>query len=70
MLKASSGGGGIGMQRMENRDELAKAFEGNKKRAQSSFGDGTMYIEKFIENPHHVEVQVLADQHGNVVPLI
>lgn len=69
MLKASSGGGGIGMQRVESRDELAKAFEGNKKRAQSFFGDGTMYMEKYIENPHHVEVQILADHHGNVLPL-
>ncbi|TQE90513.1 acetyl-CoA carboxylase biotin carboxylase subunit [Ureibacillus terrenus] len=69
MLKASSGGGGIGMQRIHNQEELAKAFEGNKKRAQSYFGDGTMYIEKYIENPHHVEVQILADAHGNVVPL-
>ena len=69
MLKASSGGGGIGMQRINNSDELSKAFEGNKKRAQSYFGDGTMYIEKYIENPHHVEVQIIADVHGNVVPL-
>lgn len=69
MLKASSGGGGIGMQRISNRTELEKAFEGNKKRAQSFFGDGTMYMEKVIENPHHVEVQILADVHGNIVPL-
>ena len=69
MLKASSGGGGIGMQRIETREELEKAFEGNKKRAQSFFGDGTMYIEKVIEHPHHVEIQVLADEHGNIVPL-
>lgn len=69
MLKASSGGGGIGMQRIQTQAELEKAFEGNKKRAQSFFGDGTMYMEKVIEHPHHVEVQILADEHGNVVPL-
>lgn len=69
MLKASAGGGGIGMQLVDNAEELAKAFEGNQKRAQSFFGDGTMYMERFIANPHHVEVQIIADQQGNVVPL-
>lgn len=69
MLKASAGGGGIGMQLVENADELAKAFEGNQKRAQSFFGDDTMYMERFIANPHHVEVQIIADHQGNVVPL-
>ncbi len=69
MLKASAGGGGIGMQLGENAEELAKAFEGNQKRAQSFFGDGTMYMERFIANPHHVEVQIIADHQGNVVPL-
>lgn len=69
MLKASAGGGGIGMQLVNNEEELRKAFEGNQKRAQSFFGDGTMFIEKFIAEPHHVEVQVLADTHGNVVPI-
>lgn len=69
MLKASAGGGGIGMQLVENAEELAKAFEGNQKRAQSFFGDGTMYMERFIANPHHVEVQIIADYEGNIVPL-
>ncbi|MFC7688203.1 acetyl/propionyl/methylcrotonyl-CoA carboxylase subunit alpha [Ureibacillus sp. GCM10028918] len=69
MLKASAGGGGIGMQLVNNEEELLKAFEGNQKRAQSFFGDGTMFIEKFIAEPHHIEVQVLADAHGNVVPI-
>lgn len=69
MLKASAGGGGIGMQLVENAEELAKAFEGNQKRALSFFGDGTMYMERFIANPHHVEVQIIADHDGNVVPL-
>jgi len=69
MLKASAGGGGIGMQRIDNSDQLVKAYEGNKKRAESFFGDGTMYIEKLIEDPHHVEIQIIADSYGNVVPL-
>lgn len=69
MLKASAGGGGIGMQLVNNEQELRKAFEGNQKRAQSFFGDGTMFIEKFIAEPHHIEVQVLADAFGNVIPV-
>ncbi|MBD8036305.1 acetyl-CoA carboxylase biotin carboxylase subunit [Solibacillus sp. A46] len=69
MLKASAGGGGIGMQLVNNEQELRKAFEGNQKRAQSFFGDGTMFIEKFIAEPHHIEVQVLADAFGSVIPV-
>ncbi|RHW38302.1 acetyl-CoA carboxylase biotin carboxylase subunit [Lysinibacillus yapensis] len=69
MLKASAGGGGIGMQRVENEDELRKAFEGNQKRAQSFFNDGTMFLEKFISEAHHIEVQIMADHYGNVVPI-
>ncbi|QHE52333.1 acetyl/propionyl/methylcrotonyl-CoA carboxylase subunit alpha [Pontibacillus sp. HMF3514] len=69
MLKASSGGGGIGMQIVHNDEELAKAFESNSKRAQMFFGDGTMFLEKKIVDPHHVEIQVLADQEGNTIHL-
>jgi len=69
MLKASAGGGGIGMQLVADAETLEKAFEGNQKRAQSFFGDGTMYMERFIANPHHVEVQIIADYEGNIVPL-
>jgi acetyl-CoA carboxylase biotin carboxylase subunit len=69
MLKASAGGGGIGMQVVKNEEELRKAFEGNQKRAASFFGDGAMYLEKYIENPRHIEIQILADQHGNYVYL-
>lgn len=69
MLKASAGGGGIGMQVVHDEAELLKAFEGNQKRAASFFGDGTMFVEKFITEPHHIEVQVLADQHGHVMPI-
>ncbi|HZG59971.1 MAG TPA: acetyl-CoA carboxylase biotin carboxylase subunit [Anoxybacillus sp.] len=69
MLKASAGGGGIGMQVVHNEEELRKAFEGNQKRAASFFGDGAMYMEKYIENPRHIEIQILADQHGNYLYL-
>jgi acetyl-CoA carboxylase, biotin carboxylase subunit len=69
MLKASAGGGGIGMQVVHNEEELKKAFEGNQKRASSFFGDGAMYMEKYIENPRHIEIQILADQHGNYLYL-
>ncbi|WP_156289713.1 acetyl-CoA carboxylase biotin carboxylase subunit [Oceanobacillus salinisoli] len=69
MLKASSGGGGIGMQVANNSDDILKAFEGNQKRANDFFGDGAMYVEKLIENPRHIEIQVLADQYGNTVYL-
>lgn len=69
MLKASAGGGGIGMQVVHNEDELIRAFEGNQKRAQLFFGNGEMYIEKFIENPRHIEIQLLADKFGNTIYL-
>lgn len=69
MLKASAGGGGIGMQIVRNADELRKAFAGNQKRAASFFGDSAMYIEKYIENPRHIEIQILADKFGNVIHL-
>ncbi|HLR66252.1 acetyl-CoA carboxylase biotin carboxylase subunit [Virgibacillus alimentarius] len=69
MLKASSGGGGIGMQVVYSDEELGKAFESNSKRAQMFFGDGAMFLEKKLENTRHIEMQVLADQFGNVVHL-
>ncbi|MDQ0972331.1 acetyl-CoA carboxylase biotin carboxylase subunit [Neobacillus niacini] len=69
MLKASAGGGGIGMQVVQNGDEIRKAFAGNQKRATDFFGDGSMYIEKFVANPRHVEIQILADGFGNTVYL-
>ncbi|WP_458352420.1 acetyl-CoA carboxylase biotin carboxylase subunit [Peribacillus frigoritolerans] len=69
MLKAAAGGGGIGMQAVANEDELMKAFEGNQKRAQLFFGNGDMFIEKLIEKPRHIEIQVLADSFGNAVYL-
>ncbi|PGT77477.1 acetyl-CoA carboxylase biotin carboxylase subunit [Bacillus sp. AFS040349] len=69
MLKASSGGGGIGMQIVRNDEEMVKAFEGNQKRAIVFFGNGEMYVEKYIENPRHIEIQLLADSKGNTVYL-
>ncbi|MEI3613703.1 acetyl-CoA carboxylase biotin carboxylase subunit [Pseudogracilibacillus sp. SO30301A] len=69
MLKASAGGGGVGLQTVSNEEELEKTFENNSKRAESLFGDGSMFIEKQLENARHIEVQVLADEHGNTVHL-
>lgn len=57
------------MQAVANEDELTKAFEGNQKRAQLFFGNGDMFIEKLIEKPRHIEIQVLADSFGNAVYL-
>ncbi|MUV39848.1 Acetyl-CoA carboxylase [Lentibacillus sp. JNUCC-1] len=68
-LKASAGGGGIGMQTVYSDEELLKAFSGNAKRAETFFGDGAMFLEKKIEDAHHVEIQLLADEDGNVIHL-
>ena len=69
IIKAAAGGGGRGMRKIDSEDEVENAFHAASSEALSAFGDGTMYMEKFIENPRHVEVQVLADSHGNVVHL-
>jgi acetyl-CoA carboxylase, biotin carboxylase subunit len=69
MLKASAGGGGIGMQVVKSNEELIKAFEGNSKRALAFFGDGSMFLEKKIENARHIEIQLLGDEYGKVVHL-
>ncbi|MBP1931312.1 acetyl-CoA carboxylase biotin carboxylase subunit [Ammoniphilus resinae] len=69
MLKASAGGGGIGMQIVRSDEEIRKAFAGNQKRANDFFGDGAMYLEKFIVNPRHIEIQIFADNQGNTVYL-
>ncbi|MCP4804843.1 MAG: acetyl-CoA carboxylase biotin carboxylase subunit [Proteobacteria bacterium] len=69
MLKASSGGGGKGMRRVESPADLISSFRAAKSEAQSSFGDDAVYIEKFVVNPRHVEIQVLADMHGMTVHL-
>jgi acetyl-CoA carboxylase biotin carboxylase subunit len=69
MLKAAAGGGGKGMRLVSTRAELASALEGARSEAQRAFGDGEVYIEKAIINPRHIEMQVLADEHGNTVYL-
>src|SRR6202162_6390311 len=67
MLKAAAGGGGKGMRLVHSREELRSALESAQSEAQRSFGDSEVYIEKAIINPRHIEMQVLADEHGNTV---
>src|SRR5467141_285836 len=67
MLKAAAGGGGKGMRLVHTREELRSALESAQSEAQRSFGDSEVYIEKAIVNPRHIEMQVLADEHGNTV---
>ena len=69
ILKASAGGGGRGIRIAHNEKELEKEYDIVKQEALISFKDDSIYIEKYIENPRHVEIQVLADEHGNVVHL-
>src|SRR6266568_4249338 len=69
MLKAAAGGGGKGMRLVRSREELKPALESAKSEALRAFGDSEVYVEKLIANPRHIEVQVLADEHGNVVHL-
>ena len=69
MLKASAGGGGKGMRVVRNDDECRDGFERATNEARSSFGDDRIFAEKFIEEPRHIEIQVMADAHGNVIYL-
>ncbi len=69
MIKASAGGGGKGMRIAWNKAECREGFELARSEAKSSFGDDRVFIEKFIENPRHIEIQVLGDKHGNVIYL-
>jgi propionyl-CoA carboxylase alpha chain len=69
MIKASAGGGGKGMRIAWNDTEAREGFESSKNEAASSFGDDRIFIEKFVTQPRHIEIQVLADQHGNTVYL-
>lgn len=69
MIKASAGGGGKGMRIAWNDDEACEGFERSKSEAASSFGDDRIFIEKFVEEPRHIEIQVLADTHGNCIYL-
>ena len=65
LLKASAGGGGKGMRKVSSKDEFKSAFESTKREALKAFANDDIYIEKFIENPKHIEVQIIADKHGN-----
>ncbi|SDG67929.1 acetyl-CoA carboxylase, biotin carboxylase subunit [Aneurinibacillus thermoaerophilus] len=69
MLKASAGGGGIGMQICRDDEEVRKAFQSAKGRAKAYFGNDDIFIEKYVDNPHHIEVQIAGDEHGNIVHL-
>ncbi|MGO3238221.1 MAG: pyruvate carboxylase [Psychroflexus halocasei] len=69
MLKAASGGGGRGMRVIRDQDQLKKAFPESKREAANAFGDDTVFIEKFVENPKHIEIQILGDHHGDLVHL-
>ena len=69
IVKASAGGGGRGMRTAHNDHSLVQAFHQARTEAQNAFGNGDVYIEKFIENPKHIEVQILGDKYGNVIHL-
>ncbi|WP_156361235.1 ATP-binding protein, partial [Sphingomonas sp. Leaf257] len=69
MMKASAGGGGKGMRLAWSEADVREGFEATKREGLASFGDDRVFIEKFIESPRHIEIQVLGDQHGNIVYL-
>ncbi len=69
MVKASAGGGGKGMRIVRTEDELVDALEGARRESESAFGDGTLFLERYLENPRHIEIQVLADNHGRTIHL-
>ena len=69
MIKASAGGGGKGMRIAYSADEVREGFDRSRSEAASSFGDDRLFVEKFIENPRHIEIQVLGDKHGNCIYL-
>src|SRR5204863_25518 len=69
MMKASAGGGGKGMRLAYSEKDVREGFEATKREGLASFGDDRVFIEKFIEEPRHIEIQVLGDQHGNIVYL-
>ena len=69
LLKAAAGGGGKGMRVVEEKDGVVSAFRAAKSEAESAFGDGRIYVEKYLKGPRHIEFQILADSHGNVIHL-
>jgi acetyl-CoA carboxylase biotin carboxylase subunit len=68
-IKASEGGGGKGLRRVDGEDEVLEAVQAARREAVGAFGDGTLYVERLLERPRHIEVQILADNHGHVVHL-
>ncbi len=69
LIKPSAGGGGKGMRRVRTGSEVLEAIQAARREAMAAFGDGTLYVERLIERPHHVEVQVIGDAHGGIVHL-
>lgn len=69
MIKASAGGGGKGMRLVKNEEDIVPSIRAAKSEAMAAFGNDAVYIEKYIESPHHIEFQILADKHGNVIHL-
>jgi pyruvate carboxylase subunit A len=69
IIKASSGGGGIGMKVVHCSEEFAAAFNSTRRMAGSAFGDSSVFIEKYVDEPRHIEIQILADSHGNIIYL-
>jgi acetyl-CoA carboxylase biotin carboxylase subunit len=69
LVKASAGGGGKGMRRVQQAEDLAEAVRTARREAEAAFGDSRVYLEKFIEHARHVEIQILGDEHGNIIHL-
>jgi acetyl/propionyl-CoA carboxylase alpha subunit len=69
LVKAASGGGGKGMRIVHNQDVLEESIDSAKRESKSSFGDDTIFLEKYIDKPRHIEFQILADEHGNIIHL-
>ena len=69
MLKAASGGGGRGMRVLRSLEQLENTYEESRREAKNAFGDDSLFIEKFIENPKHIEIQIISDNHGNILHL-
>lgn len=69
LIKASAGGGGKGMRRVDKKQDFKSAVESAQREAGSAFGDSSVYIEKYVDQPRHIEFQILADNHGNVIDL-
>jgi acetyl-CoA carboxylase biotin carboxylase subunit len=69
MIKASAGAGGKGMRMVDKEENILNSLRTARSEAMSSFGDDSVYVEKYISSPHHIEFQILGDKHGNVIHL-